>query len=329
MGPGDLDKALCGIEIPKDPKVLAGIEGSEDAGVYLLNETIALVQTIDFFTPVVNDPKIFGKAAAANSLSDVYAMGGRPITALNVVCFPVKKLGLESLKQILQGGLEILKEAGVALVGGHSVEDDEPKYGLAVTGLVHPEKIMRNSGLRPGDKLILTKAVGTGVIAAALKGNVASDSAIDSMARSMCTLNDKASEVAVRLGVKACTDVTGFGLAGHLVEMARASGCRVRLESAAVPLLDGAREAASMGLVPGGARSNQNFFLTWSQIGPGITPETIDLMFDPQTSGGLVLGVPSERNQELLSALTEEGVEIAAEIGEVLDESPGGFLEIV
>ena len=185
MGPGDLEQALCGMEIPTDPNVLAGIKGSEDAGVYKLNDTTALVQTIDFFTPIVDDPYVFGRVAAVNSLSDVYAMGARPLTAMNVVCFPIKKLGIEMLRAILQGGLEAMAEAGVALVGGHSVEDDEPKYGLSVTGLVHPERIMKNSSLQPGDRLILTKAVGTGVIATALKGGVASPESVEAMVRSM------------------------------------------------------------------------------------------------------------------------------------------------
>ncbi len=176
------------------------MEGSEDAGVYKISADLALVQTMDFFTPIVDDPRVFGRAAAANSLSDVYAMGGIPVTAMNIVCFPTRKLGLDILRNILEGGLEILREAGVALVGGHSVEDDEPKYGLSVTGLVHPDKIMTNSGLRPGDKLILTKAIGTGIIATAVKGGLASAESVDAMVRSMCTLNKKASEVAVSFG---------------------------------------------------------------------------------------------------------------------------------
>ena len=259
------------MEIPFDPNVLAGIEGSEDAGVYRLSDDLALVQTIDFFTPIVDDPRAFGRAAAANSLSDVYAMGGRPMTAMNVVCFSVRKLCLETLREILEGGLEILREAGVALVGGHSVEDDEPKYGLSVAGLVHPDKIMTNSGLRAGDKLILTKALGTGIIATAVKGGLASAESIEDMIASMCKLNRRASEVAVSIGAKACTDVTGFGLAGHLVEMARASKCRVTIRADAAPVLHGALEAASMGLIPAGAHSNRQHFSTWITVGAGVS----------------------------------------------------------
>jgi|GEM_PF-3155710 len=214
MGPADLDQALCGLEIPFDANILAGVAGSEDAGVYRLSDDLALVQTVDFFTPIVDDPRIFGRVAAANSLSDVYAMGGRPITAMNVVCFPSKKLGIAVLRGILEGGLDILKQAGVALVGGHSVDDDEPKYGLSVSGLIHPDRIMTNSGLKPGDRLVLTKAVGTGVIATASKADLASLESTDAMVRSMCALNKEASEVAVRAGVRACTDITGFGLGG-------------------------------------------------------------------------------------------------------------------
>jgi selenide,water dikinase len=309
--------------------VLAGIEGSEDAGVYRLSDDLALVQTIDFFTPMVDDPRVFGRAAAANSLSDVYAMGGRPLTAMNVVCFPIRKLGLDMLRTILEGGLEILREAGVALVGGHSVEDDEPKYGLSVTGLIHPDKIMTNSGLRPGDKLILTKAIGTGIIATAVKGGLASAESAEAMVTSMCTLNKAASEVAVSLGARACTDVTGFGLAGHLVEMARASKCRVTIRADAAPDLHGAMEAASRGLIPAGAYTNRTYFSAWISIGPDVAAERSDLMFDPQTSGGLVIGIQSEQANQLMESLAAQGVELLAMIGEVSGPDPDGHVEIV
>lgn len=309
--------------------MITGIEGSEDAGVYKISGDLALVQTLDFFTPIVDDPRIFGRAAAANSLSDVYAMGGRPITAMNIVCFPIRKLGLETLRHILEGGLEILREAGVSLVGGHSVEDDEPKYGLSVTGVIHPDKIMRNSGLQPGDRLILTKAVGTGIIATALKGGLATSQSVDAMTKSMCTLNKKASELAGSFEVKACTDVTGFGLAGHLVEMARASSCRVRIWAEAVPVIEGALDAASMGLIPAGAHSNRAHFSAWVTIDPDVAIERSDLMFDPQTSGGLVIGVRSDHADELLQSLVAHGVEPVAQIGEILDSDPGGAVEIV
>jgi len=297
--------------------------------VYRITLDLAIVQTIDFFTPIVDDPTMFGRAAAANSLSDVYAMGGRPVTAMNIVCFPTRKLGLETLRRILEGGLETLREAGVALVGGHSVEDDEPKYGLSVTGLVHPDKIMTNSGLRPGDKLILTKAIGIGIIAAAAKGDLASAESIEAMITSMCTLNKKASEVAVSVGAKACTDVTGFGLAGHIVEMARASKCRVRILTGAVPVLQGALEAASMGLIPAGAHANRKHFSAWITVDPGVALERADLMFDPQTSGGLLIGIPEAQAEELIRRLASEGVAPVAEIGNVSGPDPDGHVEIV
>jgi selenide,water dikinase len=309
--------------------VITDFRKSEDAGVYRLDENTALVQTLDFFTPIVDDPRVFGAAAAANALSDVYAMGGRPITAMNIVCFPVKKLGIGVLRSILEGGLDILRQAGVALVGGHSVEDDEPKYGLSVTGLVHPDRVMTNSGLKPGHTLILTKAVGTGVIATTVKAELASDASVDAMVKSICSLNARASAVASRLELRACTDVTGFGLAGHLVEMARASGCRIRLHAQAVPLLHGALEAARMGLVPGGTHANRRFFSAWTSVDPDLPADLVDLMFDPQTSGGLILGVPAEQVEEFAGSLRGEGVPIAAIIGAVLDENPDGLLEIV
>ncbi len=304
--------------------MICGPEGSEDAGVYRLSDDLALIQTIDFFTPIVDDPRVFGRAAAANSLSDIYAMGGRPVTAMNVVCFPMKTAGMDMLKEILAGGSEILREAETALVGGHSVEDDEPKYGLSVSGLAHPDSIMTNSGLKPGQRLLLTKAVGTGLIATAVKAGLASSESIDAMVRSMCSLNRTASEVAVSYSLKACTDVTGFGLAGHLVEMARASQVRITLECATVPILAGAHDAAAMGLVPAGAHANRAFFSTWTDIGPEVSAETVDLMFDPQTSGGLILGVPADSVDDLRAHLTGLGVEPVVEIGRVVENTPEG-----
>ncbi len=296
--------------------------------MYRLTQDMAVVQTVDFFTPIVDDPFIFGCASAANSLSDVYAMGGKPITALNIVCFPLIKLPMDYLKQILAGGLSAMKEAGTALVGGHSVEDDEPKYGLAVTGLVHPEKIMTNSALEIGDKLILTKALGTGIIATASKADLASKETMDSMASSMCQLNKTASEVAVEMGVKACTDITGFGLAGHLTEMARASRKRVKLNANSAALLPTAIDLASMGMIPAGAHSNRQFFQTWISIANDLKPEIIDLMFDPQTSGGLLIGARAEIAEDLVSELLSRGVEKSAIIGEVISEDSEGSVEI-
>jgi len=315
--------------VPVDENVLTGLEGSEDAGVYRLNPELALVQTVDFFTPIVDDPRIFGRAAAANSLSDVYAMGGRPVTAMNIVCFPIRKLGIEPLRAILEGGMEIIREAQAVLVGGHSVEDDEPKYGLAVTGIVHPERIMTNGGLRPGDRLVLTKRVGTGILATAIKAGLASQEQIEQMERSMCTLNRDASEAAVHFSIRGCTDITGFGLAGHMVEMAVASRCSIRIESQRVPMLDGVLQWAAMGLIPGGAHANRKHFGTWTDVSNEIPLERSDLMFDPQTSGGLVLAVKEEIVGDLLELLQEKGVIDAVVIGEVVAHDAKGRVQIV
>jgi len=315
--------------VPVNENVVAGLEGSEDAGVYRLTSELALVQTVDFFTPIVDDPRTFGRAAAANSLSDVYAMGGRALTAMNIVCFPTRKLGLEPLRAILEGGIEVIKEAGAVLVGGHSVEDDEPKYGLAVTGVVHPDRIMTNAALGPGDRLILTKKVGTGIIASALKGGLASQDEVEEMVRTICTLNRTASEVAVSFGVRACTDVTGFGLAGHVVEMAVASRCKILIHADRVLPLPGALQWGSMGLLPGGAHANRKHFGAWIDLSRQLPLERIDLMFDPQTSGGLLLGIPEALARKVIDTLHERGIHEASEIGEVLDKDTVGRVEIV
>ncbi len=328
MGPGDLEDALRTLVIPRNPNVLAGLANSEDAGVYLLRDDLAIVQTIDFFTPIVDDPYLYGRVAAANSLSDIYAMGGKPITAMNVVCFPGKKLSMDVLTAILDGGLATLEEAGAALLGGHSVEDDEPKYGLSVTGVIHPDRIMLNSGLLVGDALILTKPLGTGVLATAGKASMASEADMSAMIASMCMLNRAASETAVAHNVKACTDITGFGLAGHLVEMARGAQCSISIEAAAVPLFSGALEAAKNGMLPGGAYSNRTFFSPWITVDPAVPLSLSDLMFDPQTSGGLLIGISKVRAEALLASLKANGSQVAAIVGYVTKQDPEGSLEI-
>lgn len=317
------------MQTPFDPNVITGIGGSEDAGVYKISDELAIVQTVDFFTPIVDDPFIYGKAAAANSLSDVYAMGGKPVTAMNIVCFPLEKLGIDTLKAILEGGLEILQEAGVSLVGGHSVEDDEPKYGLSVTGLIHPDRVMRNSGLMPGDKIILTKPIGTGIVATAIKGELASPGSARAMEESMCSLNRIASGVAVDFGLKACTDITGFGLAGHLAEMARGASCKIVIESSSVTILPGAKDYASMGLVPAGAHNNRRYFQEWVGIGDSVKLEISDLMFDPQTSGGLILGCPAPVAKHILEALWAKGIIHSSIIGEVVEPHHTGEVQII
>ncbi len=316
------------MSIPLDPNVLTGIGGSEDAGVYKLNSDIALVQTIDFFTPIVDDPRIFGRAAAANSLSDIYAMGARPITAMNIVCFPTKKLGLDQLRLVLDGGLDILKEAGVSLIGGHSVEDDEPKYGMSVLGIAHPDEIMTNSALKTGDSIVLTKGIGVGVIATAIKAGLASGESILDFEDSICALNNAAAQIAVKWKIRACTDVTGFGLAGHLTEMALAGKRRIRVYANAVPLLKDAYDFASMGLIPAGAYANRAYYNDWVKIDPKLPETTGDLMFDPQTSGGLLMGVSAESATAFVEDLNGAGISVAAIIGEVIDSDPQGLVEI-
>jgi selenide, water dikinase len=328
MGPGDLETALASLQIPFNPNVLTGLVGSEDAGIYKISEDLALVQTVDFFTPIVDDPFLYGKVAAANSLSDVYAMGGKPITALNIVCFPSKKLGLDVLRRILEGGLEILNEANVALIGGHSVEDDEPKYGLSVTGIINPHRIMTNAALKPGDCLIITKPLGTGIIATAGKAGTAPEEVLDAMVKSMCTLNKVASEVAQQYNVRAATDITGFGLLGHLVEMARNAKVLIEIDASSVPLLPGAVNAAKSGFIPGGAYANKRFFSNWIEINNAVRTEISDLLFDPQTSGGLVLGLNSSDAQNVMTALKTANIESSI-MGKVIGANAQGLVKVI
>jgi len=309
------------LDVPTDPHVITGMAGAEDAGVYQLSEGQALVQTLDFFTPIVDDPRDFGRIAAANSLSDVWAMGGRPITAMNIVCFP-PELGMDVLHEILAGGLEVLREAGVALVGGHSIKDKEPKYGLSVTGLVDPARLMTNDGLRPGDHLVLTKPIGSGVISTALKQGKASPASVEASMTAMKTLNRAAAQAADAANLKASTDVTGFGLLGHLSEMLEASNCAAQITANAVPLLPGALDAAQAGLIPGGSKANQTFFGALVQFDADVPEALKALLFDAQTSGGLVLAVPDGKLADVVAQL-EETCLSAAEIGVVTAATDG------
>lgn len=314
--------------IPKDPKVLVGLETSDDAGVYQLNDEIALVQTVDFFTPIVDDPFTFGQIAVANALSDVYAMGGTPLTGMNIVAFPIKTLSHSILKEILLGGLLKMKEAGVALVGGHSIEDPEIKYGLAVTGLIHPQKILTNAKAKVGDKLVLTKALGTGIIATALKGGKASEEAVRKIVESMVTLNRTASEWMKKLGAHACTDITGFSFIGHALEMATASQVGMVIQSEAIPIFREAMDYAKSGLVPGGAHSNRKFFSCKVEMDPKISDFLADILYDPQTSGGLLISMPSGEAEELVAALKKEGHVHSCIVGEVVKE-PSGKIQLL
>ena len=308
---------LCHLEKPQDSRLLVGIETSDDAGVYLLDEKTALIQTLDFFPPIVDDPYTFGQIAAANSLSDIYAMGGRPLTAMNIVAFPAALLKEGILSAILRGGQDKVKEAGAVLMGGHTIDDPEPKYGLSVTGVVHPDKILRNVGAKPGDALILTKPLGTGVLATAFRAEMF-DNGWQAAIRSMATLNRAAAEALATFTVNACTDVTGFGLLGHLHEMASGSGVSVVVDHASVPLLPEAAEAASMGLVPAGAYANREHFgQRGVSIGAQVPEDIADLLWDPQTSGGLLISLPATQVGRLLAALHTAGVKTAACIGQV------------
>lgn len=310
---------MCGLEIPTDERVLIGIGTGDDAGVYQVSEELALIQTVDFFTPIVDDPFAFGRIAAANALSDVYAMGGRPKTAMNIVAFPVQKLPMEVLRQTLAGGMETLKRAGVALIGGHSIEDDEFKYGLSVTGFIHPQRILANRGLRPGDRLILTKPLGTGIINTAIKGGLAAEQTVAEVTEQMAALNDTAAGIMTGCAVSACTDISGFGLLGHLAEMIDGTGTAVRIDSARVPLLAEALEFARIGLVPAGAYRNKAFRGQLVDLQPGVDPILLDVFFDPQTSGGLLFGCPAETLEGTLDQLRSAGIKRAAAIGEVID----------
>jgi selenide,water dikinase len=300
---------------PSDPNLLLGLGTDDDAAVYRLSDELALVQTVDVFTPIVDDPYAFGLVAAANALSDVYAKGGRPLLALNVVGFP-RKLPLDILADILRGGADKAAEAGVLIVGGHSIDDPEPKYGLAVTGLVHPGRFVTNGGARPGDLLYLTKPLGTGVITTGIKQEKTPPALADEVVRVMATLNRAASEAMMEVGVHAATDVTGYGLLGHLHEMATASGVGARVSAAAVPLIEGARVLAAAGAIAGGTARNLEWLadkVRWA----GVDEVTRLLLADAQTSGGLLLAVPPERAGALEAALRARGVATVARIGEV------------
>ncbi|MDA3958145.1 selenide, water dikinase SelD [Oceanispirochaeta sp.] len=309
LGPALLDKALCGLTQPRRPEVLADFSGSEDAGVYRISDDIALVQTIDFFPPIVDDSRLFGEIAAANALSDIYAMGGRPVSAVNVLCYPDEDLPLEYLKNIMEGALSKLIEAETALLGGHSVSDRELKFGFSVNGLIHPDKIIRNNTLRNKDILILTKPLGTGTINTAMKAEMASPQSVKASGQSMRMLNKKASELMKQYNVSACTDVTGFGLAGHAAEMAMGSGMDLHFFIHELPLLPEVMDYLSMGLVPEGTYRNREFRLSRIKNPEAVSPEVMDLIFDPQTSGGLLIALPGKDGLPFLEECRKCGME--------------------
>jgi selenide,water dikinase len=311
---------LCQLSSSEDPNLLVGSSTSDDAAVYRLNDDLALVQTVDYFTPVVDDPYTFGQIAAANALSDIYAMGAKPLLALNIIGFPIKLLPLEIMVEILKGGADKVKEAGAIVAGGHTIEDNEPKYGLAVTGLIHPDRVIKNVGAHPGDVLILTKPLGTGIINTAVKGKFADEPTRQAAVEVMTALNDRAAGVMFSLGVSACTDITGFGLLGHLYEILSASGVGGRIYLKKIPVLDQVRNLAEMGLIPGGAYRNLEYLeecLRWDEE---IDETDRLILADPQTSGGLLMAVSGERADEAVSAMRAEGV-TGVKIGVIIESS--------
>jgi selenide,water dikinase len=294
------------------------MEHPDDAGVYRISDSLALIQTLDFFTPVVDDPYSFGQIAVANSLSDVYAMGGEPRLAMNIICFPVNTMGISILEEVLEGGSDKMREAGVLLVGGHSVEDAEIKYGLSVTGFVHPDKVLRNTGAKPGDALVLTKPIGTGIIATAIKANEADSKTIERAIKLMSELNKKPAEIMKKYNIHACTDVTGFGLIGHAVEMIEATGTGIVFHAEKIPIIPQALKLASMGFIPEGAYRNRDFRMNMVE-NRGIFDDKMMCLFDPQTSGGLLTALPFTEAETLIKQLKDEGIESAAIIGEIID----------
>ena len=320
MGPGDLFRVLAPLSHRADPRLLIGHETFDDAAVFRLSDDLALVQTVDFFAPIVDDPYQFGQVAAANALSDIYAMGGEPMTALNIVGFPTATLPLAILSDILRGGQDKVHEAGALIVGGHTVVDEELKYGLAVTGRAHPDRLLTNAGARAGDHLVLTKPIGTGVLATEAKRGVIAAATLEALLSSMTLLNREASRVALDLGVRCATDVTGFGLLGHASHIARASHVTLHLRAVSVPLLPGAIEAVAAGATTGGGGRNLDYLhplVQWNDVSTTMRA----LLADPQTSGGLLLAVPPARVSEYLSRVPG-----AVDIGIV---SPSGSAAIV
>ena len=302
------------------------MERAEDAGVYKLTDETAIIQTVDFFTPIVDEPYAFGQIVAVNALSDVYAMGGKPLTAMNMVCFPIKTMDISILQEILAGGLAKMREAGVILVGGHSVDDQELKYGLSVMGVIHPSKVVFNTGVKVGDRLILTKALGTGIIGTAIKKQLADKETITTAIESMATLNQKASELMQEMGVNACTDITGFGLLGHASEMIDGTGVGMIIYSRTVPFFPVAKDLVEKGITPGGLNRNREFRRNMIDINPGVADYLPDIFFDPQTSGGLLISVSEPKAPLLLKKMHQVGIKEAAIIGEVTTEPKGKII---
>ncbi|HBE43546.1 MAG TPA: selenide, water dikinase SelD [Bacteroidales bacterium] len=323
LRPQELEKILKEIPVGIDPNILVDMQNSDDAAVYRINDKTAVVQTVDFFTPIVDEPYDFGAIAAANSLSDIYAMGAKPLFALNIVGFPSNRLPMEVLKEILRGAADKAQEAGITIIGGHTIDDPEPKYGMVVTGTVHPEKIWANSGAREGDAIIMTKPIGTGILTTALKRGLAEENTRVEIIRSMSELNRKAAEILGKYSVHACTDITGFGLIGHLSEVTLSSGTDVEIFAGRVPVFGETAELAAAGIIPGGSANNLDYFskyVTWSS---NISPVTKIILCDAQTSGGLLFTLPENEKDRVISELNNAGISFASHIGNCLKKGKG------
>jgi selenide,water dikinase len=319
----DLKIVLAGLPSISDPRVLVSADTCDDAGVYKLRDDLALVQSVDVFTPNVDDPYTFGQIAAANSLSDIYAMGGRPLTALSIVGFPIETMSHKVMNRMLKGGIDKMKEAGVEVIGGHSIKDDEIKFGFSVTGEVNPDKIITIDNAKPGDVLILTKPIGTGIISFACQLGRAPEEAMEAVSRSMSELNKTASEAMVKAGVTTATDVTGFGLLGHLSEMAAQSGVTAEIFVDRVPLFDGVLGCVREELISGAIERNREFAAQFVEVSEGVDEEVETVLYDPQTSGGLLIAIKEDQGKNFVRKLKEQGVNSAAIIGRVVSESEG------
>ena len=305
-------------EYPNE-RVLVGPKTFADAGIYKISDDMATVSTLDFFTPVVNNPYDYGQIAAANSLSDVYAMGGKPLTAMNILCYPTKSLDRDIVVEILNGSAEKVNEAGVVIIGGHTLQDSEIKYGLSVTGIIHPDRIVTNAGARAGDALVLTKPLGTGLIISAIKADKVLEEHINLATRSMVLLNKTASEVMLEVSVSACTDITGFGLMGHAYELAEASKVTLSFFAGRIPIFDGCERYVKMGLMPGVSKLNKKYLKDAIRIDPKVRKEIVDVLFDAQTSGGLLISIPKGKAEILCTKLKEKGVLTYDVVGEVCE----------
>jgi cysteine desulfurase len=323
MRPQYLEKLLAGLPVPNDPSLLVGTGSNDDAAVYRINEEQAIVQTVDFFTPIVDDPYDFGAIAATNAISDIYAMGGKPLFALNIVAFPSKKMPPEILEQILKGASDKAAEAGIPIVGGHSIDDEEPKFGMTVTGIIHPGKILTNNHALAGDVLVLTKPIGTGIISTAIRKEIADPEAMFEAITWMKTLNRSAAEVLADFPVSSCTDVTGFGLMGHLTEITKGSGVDAEVFFHKVPFMGKIAAYAEAGAVSGGTRGNLEYYSSWIEWDDHLSLIERFMLSDAQTSGGLLIAIPEKWSEKLLEALHAAGVKNAAIIGKMTSSGPG------